>query len=526
MAAVTKYVSNFLSRGGALAPLGVVTQVRHGGGGPILPPHKGRAHPADAPSWAQTAGAPIRQGLKNYYIYNELKDVAEALPKEVPFAHKVLIVGGGCGGMAVARNLARKFGEGRIAIIDPAEHHYYQPAWTLVGAGQYNMADTRYKISHMVPKKIKLYKAAVTEFVPDENHVLTDKFGKIKYDFLVVATGIKIDWDEVKGLKEAMGRDGVTTNYSPNFCELTHKMIRGVKKGTAIFTMPPANRIKCPGAPQKIMYLAEEIWRTEMGVRDNVNIKFITANPGQFAVKKYADSLNKICDERGLERTYKSNLIAIDPDKREATFKRVGEGSDGSTFTERYSFIHVSPPMSPPDVVKKSPLANEAGFVDVHPTTMIHTKYANVFGIGDCTSVPTSKTAAAAAVEAYAVCENVFGASTAHTLHGHYDGYASCPLVVSKNQCIMAEFNAFTGEPWETFPIDQGKPSYLMHFMKKYVLPVIYWEAMMRGIWHGPGLFREAFAWLPPFLTAKKVQWVMKDSQERAREQAPAAASA
>jgi len=392
--------------------------------------------------------------------------------------HKVVVIGGGAGGLAVASQLSRSNQRG--IIIDPSKYHYYQPAWTLVGGGLYDKESTRRELAPLAPSSFPVLTDEVVEINPDNNYVLTKGNKKIEYDFLVVTPGIQINWDTVEGLKEALGTDGVVTNYSYDQVQNTEKFISEFKGGNAIFTQP-STPIKCAGAPQKIMYIAEERWR-EKGLRDKTTVKFYSGMGSIFGVKKYAESLTEVCKSRDIKTYFQHNLVAIRPATKEAVFKT----ADGKEVVDKYDFIHVTPPMGPPSFIKKSPLADKtAGWVDVNKETMQHVKYSNVFALGDCTNAPKSRTAAAISQEAPVAARNLLLAIDGKPLTNKYTGYCSCPLVTGKGKVILAEFD-YTGNPTETFGrfIDQGKESASMYYLKKYILPPLYWNGLLKGRWN------------------------------------------
>ena len=384
---------------------------------------------------------------------------------------KVVIVGGGTAGLSVAARL-KGFD---VTIIEPSEKHYYQPLWTLVGGGIVSKEVTERAEKDYIPSGANWIKEKVTEFLPDENTVVTDSGKKISYDYLVVAAGIQLDWAKVKGLHEALGKNGVCSNYSYKTVDSTWQFIRSFKGGNAIFAQPNTP-IKCGGAPQKIAYLAEDYFRKN-NLREKANIKFISGMPSIFTSPHYAPTLTKHCEDTGIETKFKLNLVEIRAESKEAIFKNVETGDE---VIEKFDIIHVTPPMSAPDFIKQSPLANEAGWVDVNKETLQHNRFSNIFSLGDSSSLPTSKTGAAIRKQVPALVENLIHASKGESLSAKYDGYTSCPLVTGYDSLIMAEFG-YDLKPQETFPFDQNKERYSMYLVKRYVLPQLYWNGMLKG---------------------------------------------
>ncbi len=388
---------------------------------------------------------------------------------------QVVIVGGGTAGITVAAQLCGCSHPLEIAIIEPSEKIYYQPIWTLVGAGVFPKEVSERKTEDFVPSGATWIKDKVVRFDPDNNNLTTHTGKKIGYDFLVVAAGLQLDWDQIPGLKESIGKNGVCSNYSYQTVASTWENIRSFQGGNAIFTQP-STQIKCGGAPQKICYLAEHYFQ-KSGIREKCNVTFALPQGVIFAVKKYADALMGVVERKGIDVKFQHNLTELRTDKREAIFKKVESDED---IVMRYDMIHVTPPMSSPDFLKESPLANGEGWVDVNKETLQHNRYENVFGIGDCSSLPTSKTAAAVRKQAPVLVNNLLSKISGTTLDDSYDGYTSCPLVTGYGSLILAEFD-YDKNPKETFPFDQSQERYSMYALKAYLLPRLYWHGILRG---------------------------------------------
>ncbi|WP_420954385.1 FAD-dependent oxidoreductase [Bacillus haynesii] len=392
--------------------------------------------------------------------------------------YSIVIVGAGTAGISVTARLVRisKKLKGRIAIIDPQTKHYYQPLWTLVGGGAAKKEESERDLASLIPAGVDLIADAVTEFRPNQNTLLTKQGTIVSYDYLVAAAGLQIDWDGVKGLKDAVGKNGVCSNYSYHTVDSTWENIRNFKGGTAIFTHPDSP-VKCGGAPQKIMYLADDYFR-KSNVRDQSDMIFASAKSTIFDVTKYANALEKVVRRKDIQTMYKRNLIEIRPDSKEALFEHLETGEQ-EVFT--YDLLHVTPPMKAPSCIKESALADAGGWVDVDPYTLQHKKFANVFGIGDCANLPTSKTGAAVRKQAPVVVRNLMSLIKGSSLDAKYDGYTSCPLVTGYNKLVLAEFD-YHKVPQETFPFDQSKERFSMYLLKRRLLPIMYWNGMLKGL--------------------------------------------
>lgn len=390
----------------------------------------------------------------------------------------VLIVGGGSGGLGVAARLAAVLPPGSVAVVEPSETHYYQPLWTLVGGGVFPKEITARPEADYIPDGVVWIRDRVRGFDPTARVVETASGERLGYEQLVVALGIQLDWHKIDGAAEAVGKDGVCSNYRYDLVDSTWQTLDHVTAGNAIFTFP-STPVKCAGAPQKIMYLADEHLRRR-GVRDQVPVIFASAGKGIFGVERYARSLRKVVAAKGIETRFRTELVAIRAGKREAVLRHLDEGTETAV---PYGLLHVVPPQSAPDVIKQSPLASTTdplGWVEVDKYTLQHVRFPDVWSLGDCSSLPTSRTGAAIRKQAPVLVENLLAHREGRPLAARYDGYASCPLVTGYGKLILAEFD-YDGRPAESFPFDQSQERYSMWALKAYGLPEMYWNGMLRG---------------------------------------------
>jgi sulfide:quinone oxidoreductase len=390
-------------------------------------------------------------------------------------ATRVLVVGGGTAGITFAARLRRIRPQLELTIVEPSSDRYYQPLWTLVGGGVLPKERTRRAQARQIPANASWVRDAVAEFRPDENAVVTTAGETIAYEALVVCPGIQLDWDRVDGLPAALGRNGVCSIYSYEQVDRAWSAIRDFEGGTAVFTFP-STPIKCPGAAQKIMYLADEWWR-RTSVRERTRLLFVSAGARIFSVDKYARTLERVVARKQIETLFRHELTAVHPESRTATVRGLDTAEERSIA---YDLLHVAPPQSAPDVVKHSPLAGSAGWVEVDRATLRHVRYPNVFSLGDASSLPTSKTGAAIRRQAPVVAANVLAYLDGQPLPSTYDGYTACPLVTGYGKLVLAEFD-YDGRPRETFPFDQSKERRSMYELKKRGLPLLYWHGLMRG---------------------------------------------
>lgn len=439
--------------------------------------------------------------------------------------HQIVIIGGGTGGVMVAAQLKRAKGGLDIAIIDPTDTHIYQPANTLVGAGLMDYEDTVRPEKKLIPSGVNWIKEKVSDIDPENNKVTLENGDTINYEYLVAAPGIQMNMDGIKGLKEAFGKNGVCSNYvDPKY---TWEVMKEFKGGNALFTQP-ASPIKCPGAPQKIMYLMGD-YVDKHKIKEETNIIFATPGTMIFGVEPFKTELEKYLVHYNIKQRYGYKLVEIDGENKEAIYERLElpNGSDkyvvndernaagcmghiwegdaqrevqeknstfsmekkGTRYSIKYDMLHLAPPQSAPTWFQKTKLANpdgpNKGWMGVDPNSLQSRYYNNVFGVGDVTDLPTARTGAAIRKQAPVVVKNILSLMSGHGAPNKgYTGYSSCPLVVSPNKMLLAEFG-YEGkrmsDPILSKIFDTGKASYPMWILKRHGLPFMYWNMMMKG---------------------------------------------
>ncbi len=395
-------------------------------------------------------------------------------------SYDVVIIGGGAAGIGVASSLLRRQSRLKIAIVEPSEYHYYQPAWTLVGGGAFDVTKSRRPMSTLIPKGVTWIKQAATAFDPDKNSVHIDGLKQIHYKFLIIAAGLKIKWDAIPGLHETLGKNGVTSNYSYESAPYTWQLVKAMQRGKAIFTQPPMP-VKCPGAPQKAMYLSCYEWMKKDCLKD-IDVELNNAGGVLFGVADFVPPLMQYVKQYNAQLNFNTNLVEVDGPAKTAWFDVKDPEGNVTRVKKSFDLLHVVPPQGPHEWIKNSPLSNAEGWIDVDQKTLQHAKYANVFGLGDACSTPNSKTAAAARKQIVVVAENLLALQAQKKMSIEYDGYGSCPLTVERGKIILAEFG-YGGKLMPTFAwlINPIKASYLAWLLKKDVLPWLYWNAMLKG---------------------------------------------
>ncbi len=396
-------------------------------------------------------------------------------------SHDILIIGGGAAGLATAASILKRRKGADIAVVEPRTEHYYQPGWTLVGGGVFKREQTERQMASVMPKGVQWIRSACAGFDPEHNQIVLEDGTRIGYKVLVVAPGLKLNWDGIEGLRETLGKNGVTSNYLFDMAPYTWELVQSLKSGRALFTQPPMP-IKCAGAPQKAMYLACDAWMRR-GVLKNIDVEFHNAGGVLFGVADYVPALMKYVDKYGINLCFNETLVAVDGKGKTAYFDVRDANGNTTRQAREFDMMHVCPPQIPLDFIRNSPLADSAGWVDVSGETLQHTRYGNVFGLGDGGSTPNAKTAAAVRKQAPVAAHNVLRVLDGATPNAVYNGYGSCPLTVERGKIVLAEF-AYGGALDPSLPawmIDGRKPTRSAWFLKEKMLPGIYFDQMLKG---------------------------------------------
>ncbi len=412
---------------------------------------------------------------------------------------EILIIGGGTAGIMTAAQLLKKDKNLKIGIIEPANTHYYQPAWTLVGAGTYDYKKTARPMAEVMPNGVNWIKDYAMSFDPENNVVTTKSSGDIAYDYLVVAPGLVMEPSMIEGLVEALDKGVVCSNYTDP--EHTWEVLKNFKGGNAVFTQP-TTPIKCGGAPQKIAYLAADYFKKN-GIANKTNVVFATPGSAIFGVKPIRDTLMKVIDRYGIHFKPFYAPFKIDADKKIIYFrhtatnenqcvitedKTLGESLSGEAIIEMpFDMLHIAPPQAAPKFIRESSLVNEAGWLNVDHHSLQHNEYNNIFGLGDVAALPTAKTGAAIRKQVPVVVDNILSLKKhQETKNKSYQGYSSCPLVTGYGKMTLAEFDYkgdFTPDPKlkRMLIFNSAKEHWRLWMLKKFMLPYLYWNKMLKG---------------------------------------------
>lgn len=461
------------------------------------------------------AGLSRRDALKllglssTAFMLNPTSAKAEKNPKVNSKGAKIVIVGGGAAGCTMANYLTNNLDSPKITIIEPDPQSVrYQPGQTLIGAGVWTVGAIMKDSADFFPSDAKWIKDSVVEFDPDNNQVKTSKGKSVDYDFMVLATGLQLNYDAIEGLdKDMIGSRGLSSVYFANGATKTWAVMQDFinkaknKEVQGLFTHPNTP-IKCGGAPKKMIFLTRSrLLENGEQTRKNATLTFLPNGGKMFGVPEYHEAILNQFKEKDLKYKYKHNLVAIDADAKKATFDHTysikGEYdkdleeyemiTKSEKVTLDYDFIHITPPQSAPTVVKNSPLswqkgtAAKGGWAEVDKSTLQHRRFPNIFAIGDVAGIPMGKTGGSVRQQ-YPVC----GDNLIEVIHGKeptskYKGYTVCPLITEIGSVMLLEFD-WTAKPTPSFPFDPTKSRWMWWALKVYALRPMYFYGMLKGM--------------------------------------------
>ena len=406
-----------------------------------------------------------------------------ARAQAVPTSARIVILGAGAAGAAMANRLSERLDGARITLIDGRPEHWYQPGFTLIAAG---LKPAGYSVSttaEWLPRDAELIAEYAAEIDPEAKRVTTSGGTAVDYDFLVVATGLKLDWDAIEGFSlDLVGQNGLGAVYAgPDYAAKTWAaMDRFTDEGGEAVLLRPATEMKCAGAPLKYTFLIDD-YATRKGTRDAVSITYAANNKTLFGVPIVNEKVRMLYEERDIGIVHDRVLKAVDPGRRVLTFE-TPEGLEDRT----YDFTNVIPPMRAPDVIRNSPLPwadkwTDQGWVEVDQFTLRHNRYPDVFAVGDAAGVPKGKTAASVKWQVPVVEDHLVAQIAGREGTERYEGYTSCPLITRVGRAMLIEFdyhnNLVPSFPGIIAPLEELWISWLM---KEVALKPTY-NAMLRG---------------------------------------------
>ncbi|MEB2654260.1 FAD/NAD(P)-binding oxidoreductase [Pseudomonas siliginis] len=390
----------------------------------------------------------------------------------------IVVIGGGTAGIGFVASLLKRDPQLQVTVIEPSSQHYYQPAWTLVGGGAFDVKDTVRPMSKVMPRQATWIQASVSAIDPQSRQLTLDDQRTVSYRNLIVCPGLRLAWEKIEGLQESLGQHGVTSNYSYQHAPYTWDQVQKLRDGRALFTQP-AMPIKCAGAPQKALYLSCDHWRKSAVLKD-INVEFNLAGAALFGVPTFVPPLMKYIEQYDAQLAFNSNLVKVDGPSKTAWFEVKDADGNVSRVAKTFDLLHVVPPQVAPDFIAQSPLADAGGWCEVDPHSLQHPRYPEVFALGDICGTSNAKTAAAVRKQVVVVAQNLLAARKQQPLPLRYDGYGSCPLTVEKGKVILAEFG-YGGKLLPTFPLNPTVARRSAWWLKATLLPWFYWHGMLKG---------------------------------------------
>lgn len=388
--------------------------------------------------------------------------------------HRVLVVGGGNGGLSVAARLRRR-GVHDVAVIEPAAEHRYKPLFSHVAGGTARASETVRPQAAVIPRGVRWIEDAVSSVDPGADAVVLGGGGRLTYDHLILAPGIELDWDAVPGLREALATPSVVSNYTLELARKASRVLREVRSGTVVFT-EPAGPASCAGAAQKPMYQACDYWQ-RTGVLADIRVILVVPTATVFGIPAIDDELQRSVERYGIEVRASHELTAVDGDRRSVMLS----GPRGAERVD-YDVLHAVPPQRAPQWVSRSPLADADGFVEVDGATLRHPRFANVWALGDAAGTANSKCGGALRSQSFVLAENLAAVLRGREPRRRYDGYGVCPMTVSRSSVVWAEFDD-TGALAPTIPFWRSmyRESRLSWIFDRRILPWVYWNLILTG---------------------------------------------
>jgi len=392
----------------------------------------------------------------------------------------IVILGAGTGGTIVANMLGHKLDqkEWKITVIDKATEHHYQPGCLFIPFKLYGY-ETREQIARDItdplPKAATFVKAEVMSIDHENKQVETSR-GLIEYDWLVCALGCHCAEDEITGLAETMGKNGVHTFYYLDAALAMQPELEAMESGRLVIDIADMP-IKCPVAPIEFAFLADYYFSLK-GVRDNIDISLVTPYAGAFTKPNANKVLSKIAWDKHINIVPNFALEHVDAENRTI------HSYEGSTI--EFDLLSIVPPNLGPAAIENSGLGDGTGYALTDPKTLKHRKADFIYFMGDNTNVSTSKAGSVAHFEAETVVENLLREIEGKQPLPTFDGHANCYIESGYHKALLIDFN-YDVEPLKgkfplpvVGPFELLKESYANH-MGKIMFDWIYWNMLLPG---------------------------------------------
>jgi len=401
---------------------------------------------------------------------------------------KIVVVGGGPAGLSVISAIQqwKKRDKLQITLLEPSDWHNYQSSWLLYSTNSIGRYLLRQHIAEILsPDQINWVNESAAEFHPDRNFVLTENGAQLDYDYLILACGLMADWDSIKGLHGKLGRDGITSILSYPTLDWTKKVFRSFEKGRAVFSHP-SSVSNSDGPAQEMAFLMRS--KLDIGAPANqTKIIYYSGSDKLFPVTDCGSVLSKYLKKKSIEYHLQKELVEVRPKSREAVFMDLEKSS---LLVEKYDFLHITPSMRSPVCIARSPLSDSAGLADVDPHTLQHTRYTNVFALGDISNAPVVRNASAIRYQMPVVASNIAASILGKSERKKYDGSTHHMILTSEDQGVWFRLKFMELKNSPLFGNELVAGTSVARF-KKRLSPFIYWRILLAGK-RFPGLFTQS----------------------------------
>ncbi len=367
--------------------------------------------------------------------------------------------------------------EWQITIVDQHETHYYQPGFLFIPFGIYSKKDVVKPKRDFLPSDAEVIISEIDKIEPTENRVLLKNNRVLNYDYLIIATGAKINPSQTEGMKDKLWQKNIFDFYTiEGACGLANffKHWQGGKLVINITEMP----IKCPVAPLEFAFLADSYF-TERGIRDKVDIHFVTPLPGAFTKPKASSILGDFLNKKNIRLTTDFNIARVDNDE-----KKIVSWDESEV---PFDVLVTIPTNMGDDVIARSGMGDELNFIPTDKHTLRSIDHKNIFVIGDATNLPSSKAGSVAHFEADILFENFLNAIEGRELSAKFDGHANCFIESGFGKGILIDFNYDTEPLPGKYPLPGIGPFSLLEETKmnhygKVMFRWMYWNFLLKGV--------------------------------------------
>lgn len=391
---------------------------------------------------------------------------------------KLLILGAGTAGTIMANKMVGVLDRDQwhITIVDRDGEHHYQPGYLFVPFGIYTARDIVKPRRDYLPRGVDVIFSGIDAIDPAKNQVRLANKQVLAYDFLIIATGAHPDPAETEGLGGEGWRRNVFDFYTLEGATALARHLQQWKGGRLVINIAEMP-IKCPVAPLEFAFLADW-WLTTQGLRDKVEIEYVTPLPGAFTKPKAAELLGDFLDRKKIKLTSEFALGSVDSaankivswDEREVPFD-----------------LLISVPVNKGDeAIARSGFGDELNYIPTDKHTLRSKVADNIFVIGDATDLPSSKAGSVAHFQADILFENLQAAIDERPLTAKFDGHANCFIESGFNKGLLIDFNYETEPLPGKFPLPGIGPFALleetrMNHYGKMMFRWVYWNLLLRG---------------------------------------------